>query len=114
MTKAQQKTIRVNQTDETVPGVGVPQQADPEMSERIIQKTREQLSEDALYNTASQITDQAAPATSAAQVIEAAEQADDVQAWEKVADMLYELEHKKHTLPGLMQSRLGRLLERLP
>ena len=53
-------------------------------------------------------------ASAAAAVIEAAKVADDVDAWNKVADLLYDLEHTAHEREALRASRLGRLLERLP
>lgn len=49
-----------------------------------------------------------------AAAIDAALQSDDVDAWNRVAEMLYELERNKHNLPGLHQSILGGLLARLP
>lgn len=81
--------IKVNQTDMTVPSA-----------------------EDApaAYEAATE-TDAVA---NAVDIIEAATETDAVDDWNKVADMLYDLEHRKHELTGLHQSRLGRLLERLP
>ena len=50
--------------------------------------------------------------------VEAVEAAGDVQqaidAWNQIADRLYELEHTMHRRDSLRMSRLGRLLERLP
>ena len=98
--KNREKQIPVNQTDETVTGFG--EVADDEAVDMLVQDDVE-------------IIEPTDPdALEAFETIQAAEAADDPDEWNKVAALLYRLERNKAKLPGLHQSTLGRLLERLP
>lgn len=102
------KEIKVNETDLTVP------------SAEDVQDSGESKAEETSFFD--DPPDERTPAEAesldvaakADKQVQTAMKSDTVQAWNDIADMLYALERHKPQYPGLHQSRMGRLLERLP
>lgn len=131
---AAKKEIKVNQTDETVPSAeDAPETSEGKITSEDVAEYLEAVFKQAIedgiplpewiqnsFTIPAEVVHDinplflGSPAGDLGRAIEDAQQSDQVDAWNKVADMLYAVEQHKPKWPGLHASRLGRLLERLP
>lgn len=122
MSKAQEKQIKVNHTEITVPS------AESQLSAEDVMKNGELVAEQLgvsgddvakAFTIPAEIAREISPvylseAEGWSGTLKKALETDDAAAWDKVFEIVYAIDQKKHKLPGLMKSKLARILERLP